>query len=62
MPNLIRVHPPILSCLKVEDERYGLPLFASLATGSKEAVQTFLEAYAVKQSPGSRLYKLCSQY
>jgi len=38
MPNLIRVHPSILSFLKVEDERYGLPLFASLATGSKEAV------------------------
>jgi hypothetical protein len=62
MSNLIRVHPSILSCLEVEDERYGLPLFASLATGSKEAVRTFLEAYAANQSPRSRLHQLCSQY
>lgn len=43
MLNLIRVHPSNLSYLEVEEERYGLPLFAALATGSKEAVQTFIE-------------------
>ena len=62
MSNLIRVHPSALSYLEVEDERYGLPLFASLATGSKEAVRAFLEAHAVNQPPGSQLHKLCSQY
>jgi len=60
MLNLIRVHPSILSYLKVENERYGLPLFASLATGSEKAVRAFLEAYMVNQSPGNRLHKLCS--
>jgi ankyrin repeat protein len=62
MSNLIRVHPSILSCLKVENERYGPPLFAALATGSKEAVRTFVEAYAATQSRGSLLHNLCSRY
>ena len=62
MSNLIRVHPSIFSCLKVEKERYGPPLFAALATGSKEAVQTFVEVYIATQSPESLLYNLCSQY
>lgn len=32
LSNLIRIHPSILSYLEVEEENYGLPLFASLAT------------------------------
>ena len=62
MSNLIRVHPSIFSCLKVVKERYGPPLFAALATGSKEAVQKFVESYAATQSPESRFHNLCSRY
>ena len=62
MSNLIKIHPSIQSYLEVEDERYGLPLFASLATGSKEAVQTFLEAHTANQSPGSLPHELRSQF
>jgi len=60
MLNLIRVYPSILSYLEVEDEHYRLPLFASLATSSEEAIQTFLKAYAVNLSPRSQLYELYS--
>lgn len=62
MSNLIRGHPSILSYLEVEEERYGSPLFAALATRSEEAVQTFVEAQLVNQSPGSSLYGLYSQH
>ncbi|KAI9778733.1 MAG: hypothetical protein M1839_007964, partial [Geoglossum umbratile] len=62
MSNLIRAHPSILSCFEVEKERYGPPIFAALATGSEEAVRTFVKAHAVDQSPGSWLHERCSQY
>ena len=62
MSNLIRVHPSVLSCLEVENDRYGPPLFASLATGSEEAVQAFVEALAVNQSPTSQLHELYNQH
>jgi len=62
MSNLIRVHPSNLSCFEVENERYGLPLFAALATGSDEAVRTFLETQAEIQPQTSPLHGLCKQY
>ncbi|KAI9784937.1 MAG: hypothetical protein M1839_001132 [Geoglossum umbratile] len=62
MSNLIRSHPSILSCLEVENERYGPPLFAALATRSEEAVRTFIEAHIVNQSPGSWLHGLYNQH
>jgi ankyrin repeat protein len=62
MSNLIRIHPSILSWFEVGKERYGPPFVAALATGSKEAVRTFVQALALHQSPGSRLQKLCNEY
>lgn len=62
MPNLIRIHPSNLTFLEIEDERYGFPLLASLATGSESAVKAFLAALAASQSPGNLLQELCSQY
>lgn len=35
---LIRIHPQRESCFEFKNERYGLPLFAALATGSHETV------------------------
>jgi hypothetical protein len=61
-PNLIRVHPSILSWFDVGKECYGPPFVVALATGSKEAVRAFVQALAVHQSPGSRLHTLCNQY
>ncbi|KAF2497384.1 hypothetical protein BU16DRAFT_456678, partial [Lophium mytilinum] len=62
MSNLIRVHPSIQSFLQVENERYGLPLYASLATKSKEAIQSFVQNYASTQCLDSEFCKMCSQY
>ncbi|MCJ1440785.1 MAG: hypothetical protein MMC23_001271 [Stictis urceolatum] len=61
MSNLIEIHPSALSFLEVEDERYGLPLFASLAASSRDAVRAFLKVCVANQSPSSQLYELCSQ-
>ena len=62
LQNLIKIHPNNLSYLEVEDERYGLPFFAALATGSKEAVQTFIALELDKHTAASKFRDLCSQY
>ena len=58
--NLVRAHPSILSCLELENERYGPPFFAALATGSKEAIRAFIEAFAANHSSEGWFHKLCS--
>jgi len=56
------------SYLKVEQERYGLPLFASLATGSMHALRAFLESEidtpsrGLIQDPGIAIGKICETY
>ena len=62
MVNLIRIHPSRLSYCEVEDERYGLPLFAALAVGSKDAVQTFMELEMDQHPQTSKLRKIYSSY
>jgi ankyrin repeat protein len=62
LADLIRIHSMKESCFDVEDERYGLPIFAALATGSYEAVQTFLEVQAETHPQESSLRRLCKQY
>lgn len=62
MGNLIRAHPSNLSCFEVEDERYGPPIFAALATNSIEATWAFLEAQMATKPPKSPLHDLCKQY
>ncbi|OCL01719.1 hypothetical protein AOQ84DRAFT_426547, partial [Glonium stellatum] len=62
MPNLIRVHPHKLSYLKVEDGRYGMPLFAALTTGSNEAIRAFMKAEIENQSTSSLLHELHDQH
>ncbi|KAH7038362.1 ankyrin repeat-containing domain protein [Microdochium trichocladiopsis] len=42
--HLIRAHPSKLSCIEVEKERYGPPLFAALATESFSAAREFVTA------------------
>ncbi|TVY37028.1 Vegetative incompatibility protein HET-E-1 [Lachnellula subtilissima] len=61
--DLIRIHPQRTSCFEVESERYGLPLFAALATKSHEAVQTLLQVQAAEVQPHDPLlHRLCTQY
>jgi len=61
LPNLIRIHPSRLLCFKPDADRYGPPIFAALATGGKEAVQTFLDIQAENQPPTSPLRGWCEQ-
>lgn len=62
MSNLIKINPYVLSLFETGDERYGCPLFASLATGSDRAILSFLEACVASQPSGSRLQQLCQQF
>ncbi|KAL3417967.1 PFS domain-containing protein [Phlyctema vagabunda] len=62
LAELIRIHPKTDSCFDVENERYGPPIFAALATGSYDAVQTCLEVLAQTQLQGHLLHHLCEQY
>ncbi|ODM20001.1 hypothetical protein SI65_04987 [Aspergillus cristatus] len=62
MGNLIRAHPSNLSCFEVEDERYGSPIFAALATNSIEAARAFLKAQVATKPPKSPPHGLCKQY
>jgi hypothetical protein len=45
MGNLITSHPSNLAWLEVENERYGPPILAALATKSHAAVQALLKAH-----------------
>ncbi|KAL6699695.1 Pfs, NB-ARC and ankyrin domain protein [Trichoderma pleuroticola] len=45
MGYLIRRHPDRQSFLKIENQRYGTPLFAALAMNSSESIRVLLDAY-----------------
>jgi ankyrin repeat protein len=62
LTDLIRICPRREFCFDVESERYGLPVFAALATRSHEAVQTFLEIHAEIQPQEPLLRYLCKQH
>ncbi|MCJ1360858.1 MAG: hypothetical protein MMC33_010867 [Icmadophila ericetorum] len=62
LADLIRIHPQRQSSFNAEDEHYGLPFFAALATGSNEAVCMFLNIQAETQPSMSPLHDLCKQY
>ncbi|KAF5858155.1 hypothetical protein ETB97_004759 [Aspergillus alliaceus] len=62
LSNLVGAHPSVVSCFDVEGERYKSPFFASLATGSGNALQALLQAYTANMHPESRLRELCEKY
>jgi hypothetical protein len=62
MAALIRVHPSNRLCFDVEDERYGPPLFAALATSSHKAIESLVEVYLRMHPPGSVLHDLCKHF
>lgn len=53
--HLISRHPDKLSCFREEDERYGMPLFAALATDSRRAVLALVKAHADENPTLARL-------
>ncbi|KAG9228902.1 hypothetical protein BJ875DRAFT_508254 [Amylocarpus encephaloides] len=55
LADLIRIHHQRESYFDIENERYGPPIFAALATGSDDAARTFLEVQVESQPPSSSL-------
>ncbi|KAJ4363902.1 hypothetical protein N0V83_009354 [Neocucurbitaria cava] len=43
LPNLIRSSPSARACFVIEEQRYGTPFFAAIATESKNAIAAFIE-------------------
>ncbi|RDW72205.1 hypothetical protein BP5796_08239 [Coleophoma crateriformis] len=60
--DLLRIHPQRASCFEVEDERYGPPFFAALATGSNETVRAILDLEAENYPLASPIHDLCKKY
>ncbi|KAH8688669.1 hypothetical protein GQ44DRAFT_802460, partial [Phaeosphaeriaceae sp. PMI808] len=58
MANLIKVCRSVDQCITVEVERYGCPLFAAAATGSKEALELCMKSTRMDQATGSPLQEL----
>lgn len=61
-PNLVRVHPRVMSYLEIEKERYGIPLFAALAMGNRAVVEAFLGAHAAQRPSSGDLTELYNLY
>ncbi|KUL89124.1 hypothetical protein ZTR_06032 [Talaromyces verruculosus] len=61
-PNLVRVHPRVMSYLEIEKERYGTPLFAALAMGNRAVVEAFLGAHAAQRPSSGDLTELYNLY
>ncbi|KAL6895735.1 hypothetical protein HDV57DRAFT_506980 [Trichoderma longibrachiatum] len=64
LARLIRDHRRAASCFDVEpgDERYGTPIFAALATGSREAVWALLRKETEMMHSDSPLHNLRESY
>lgn len=52
MPDLIRAYGHPILGLEAENERYGCPIFAAMATGSKQALKALLKGLAVQPVQG----------
>ncbi|KAK2593104.1 hypothetical protein QQS21_009194 [Conoideocrella luteorostrata] len=62
MGNLIRFHPFNQLCFEVENERYGPPIFAALATNSGEATRALVKARVKIDPVMSPIRSLSEQY
>jgi ankyrin repeat protein len=62
LPALIKVHPLRQSCFQEEDERYGTPFLAALATDSDRAVEAFVEVWLEMVPQESPFRDLCKHF
>ncbi|QLI67824.1 Ankyrin-1 [Metarhizium brunneum] len=62
MANLIGRHPSNLAGFEVQDERYGTPIFAALATNSGAATRALLKAQVEINPEMSPIHSLFEQY
>ncbi|RDW65991.1 hypothetical protein BP6252_09626 [Coleophoma cylindrospora] len=60
--DLLRIHPQRASCFEANDERYGPPFFAALATGSNKTIRAILDLEAENYPLTSPIHDLCKKY
>ncbi|KAF5638089.1 ankyrin 3 [Fusarium sp. NRRL 52700] len=60
--NLIESHQGNQSCFDIEDERYGAPIVAAMATASRLTVGRLLRRETREEPATSRLHSLCNEY
>ncbi|OAR00377.1 hypothetical protein LLEC1_01002 [Akanthomyces lecanii] len=60
--NLIKCCPNNLAGFEREDERYGLPILAAYATGSRQAVLALMEVHIDSEPQKRVLHDICKQY
>lgn len=60
--SLIETHRGNQSCFDIEDERYGAPILAAMATGSRRTVWRLLKRDIRQEPANSRLRLLCDDY
>ncbi|RKL51797.1 hypothetical protein BFJ70_g512 [Fusarium oxysporum] len=59
---LIESHQGSQSCFDIEGERYGAPILAAMATGSRPTVWKLLKRETRDEPATSRLHSLCNEY
>jgi ankyrin repeat protein len=62
MSRLIRGQPFVTSCFDTCEERYGAPIFAAIATGSKEVVHEFVDAFYGDENEKGHNHRMYAQY
>ncbi|KAM0550171.1 hypothetical protein ACHAPJ_009019 [Fusarium lateritium] len=62
LAHLIRCYSSEQSCFRIENQRYGAPLLAAVATGSHAAVLELLKAEAKDEPATSRFRVLCDHF
>ncbi|KAI1025080.1 hypothetical protein LB504_009748 [Fusarium proliferatum] len=60
--SLIESHRGSQSCFDIEDERYGVPILAAMATSSRPTIWRLLKRETREQPTTSHLYALCNEY
>ncbi|WKT52096.1 Ankyrin repeat [Fusarium oxysporum f. sp. vasinfectum] len=60
--SLIEGHKGSQSCFDIENERYGAPILAAMATGSRPTVLKLLTRETHDEPATSRLRSLCNEY
>ncbi|KAK2473116.1 hypothetical protein H9L39_15291 [Fusarium oxysporum f. sp. albedinis] len=59
---LIESHQGSQSCFDIKGERYGAPILAAIATGSRPTVWRLLKRETRDEPATSRLHSLCNEY
>jgi ankyrin repeat protein len=62
LSSLIRIHPSRLEHFDIVDARYGPPLLAAFANGSKDAIQSFMEERLAHEPSNTLIHEMYREY